>query len=67
MKTGLIVPRLLHPLDDLAGERADVGAPVPADRRLVVHAAERDADELAAQGARDAACRATSCRRRAAR
>ena len=55
MKTGLIVPGLLHALDDLPGERADVGAAVAADGGLVVHAAERDADELAPERARDAA------------
>ena len=42
-----------HALDDLAGQRADVGAPMAANLGLVVHAAERDALELAAQGARD--------------
>ena len=42
-------------LDDAAGQRADVGAAVAADLRLVAHAAERDADELAAHGARDRA------------
>ena len=47
--------RLLHALDDLPGERADVRAPVTADRRLVVHAAERDAVELAPERPRDAA------------
>ena len=67
MKTGLIVPDLLHALDDLAGQRADVGAAVAADRGLVVHAAERDAEELAAERARDASGRARSCRRRAGR
>ncbi len=40
-------------LDDVARQRADVGAPVAADLGLVVHAAERDALELAAGGARD--------------
>ena len=44
---------LLHPLDDLAGERADVGAAMAADLRLVAHAAEGEADELAAGGAGD--------------
>ena len=44
---------LLHALDDAAGQRADVGAAVAADLGLVVHAAERDADELAAEGAGD--------------
>src|SRR6185503_1208093 len=40
-------------LDDVARQRADVGAPVAADLGLVVHAAERDALELASRGARD--------------
>ena len=39
--------------DDASGQRADVGAPVPADLGLVAHAAEGDADELAAERARD--------------
>ena len=38
-------------LDDLAGQRADVGAAMAANLGLVVHAAQRDALELAAQGA----------------
>ena len=38
---------LLHRLDDLAGHRADVGAPVAADLGLVAHAAQRQAHELA--------------------
>ena len=42
-------------LDDAAGQGADVGAAVAADLGLVAHAAERDADELAAQGAGDRA------------
>ena len=33
-------------LDDLAGQRADVGPAMAADLGLVAHAAERDADEL---------------------
>src|SRR2546423_4301073 len=37
-----------HGLQDTAGQRADVGAPVTADLGLVVHAAQRDAHELAA-------------------
>ncbi len=37
-----------QPLHDLARERADVGAAVAADFGLVAHAAERHADELAA-------------------
>ena len=37
--------RLLDRVDDPAGERADIGAPVPANVRLVTHAAERDAHE----------------------
>src|SRR5205823_2597129 len=48
-------PGLLHALDDLPRQRAHVGAPVTADRGLVVYAAERDAVELATERARDAA------------
>ena len=66
-KTGLTRPRLLHHLDDLARERADVGAPVTADLRLVAHAAERQAHELAVQRRGRSTSRATSCRRRAGR
>ena len=44
---------LLHHLDDLAGEGADVGAAMAADLRLVAHAAERQPDELAVHRARD--------------
>ena len=40
-------------LDDLARQRADVGAAMAANLGLVVHAAQRDALELAAQRARD--------------
>ena len=40
-------------LDDIAGQRAHIGAAVTADLRLVVHAPEADADELAAHRARD--------------
>ena len=39
----------LDTLDDLAGQSADVGAAVAADFSLVVHAAERNAHEFAAQ------------------
>ena len=42
-------------LDDLPGQRADVGAAMAADLRLVAHAAERDAHELAAERLRDRA------------
>ena len=42
-----------HALNDPARERADVGAAVPAHLRLVTHAAQRYADELASQRARD--------------
>ena len=45
---------LAHRLDDLAGHRADIGAPVAADLRLVAHAAQRQPHELAVGGARDA-------------
>ena len=51
---GVHRPRLLHELDDLAGERADVRAPVAADLGLVAHAAEREAHELAVERLRDA-------------
>ena len=44
---------LLHHLDDLAGQRADVGAAVAANFGFVAHAAERHADELAAGGLGD--------------
>ena len=50
---GVLRSRLLHHLDDLAGEGADVGAAVAADLGLVAHAAERQADELAVHRARD--------------
>src|ERR1051325_7748584 len=45
--------RAAQRLDHVARQRADVGAPVAADLRLVVHAAERDPLELAPRGARD--------------
>ena len=51
--TGFSDAGLLHHLDDLAGERADVGAAVAADLGLVTHAAERQAHELAVHRARD--------------
>ncbi len=47
--------RLLQPLQDAARQRADVGAAMAADLRLVAHAAERDAHELAPHRARDRA------------
>jgi hypothetical protein len=45
--------RTLHPLDDPAGERADVRSPVATDLGLVPNAAERHADELPSERARD--------------
>ena len=42
--------RVAQRSDQTAGERADVGAPVPADLGLVAHAAERHAHELTAGG-----------------
>src|SRR5262245_64694178 len=39
--------------NDVARERADVGAAMPADLRFVAYTAERLAHELAAQRARD--------------
>ena len=44
---------LLQIGDDLAGERADIGAAVAANLGLVADAAQRLAAELAAGGARD--------------
>ena len=46
-------PGLLHHLDDLAREGADVGAPVAANLGLVADPAQRQPDELAVRGARD--------------
>ena len=46
---------LAERLCDAARECADIGAAVAANLRLVVHAAERDADELAVEGAGDRA------------
>ena len=46
-------PGLLQGPDDAAGLGADVGAAVATDLGLVAHAAEGDADELAAEGAGD--------------
>ena len=40
-------------LDDLSGQRADVGAAMAADFGFIVNAAEREPHELAAEGARD--------------
>jgi hypothetical protein len=40
-------------LNDVAGKRADIGSPMTADLRFVVHAAEADAHKLAVHGARD--------------
>src|SRR4029077_13156046 len=45
--------RLADGPDDPAGQRADVGAPVAADLRLVPDTAQGDPDELAAHGPRD--------------
>ena len=45
--------RVAQRAHDRAGHRADVGAPVPADLRLVPHTADRDALEVAAHRRRD--------------
>ena len=45
--------RLADRLDDVARQRADIGAAMAADLGLVVHAAQADAHELAVHGARD--------------
>ena len=44
---------LLHHLDDLARQRANVGAAVAANLGFVTNAAQRQADELASGGAGD--------------
>ena len=44
---------LFHHLDDLAGQRADIGAAVSANFRFIAHAAERDANKFASRGAPD--------------
>ncbi len=46
--------RLLQALDDVARQRADVGAPMAADFRFIVHATEARPLELQAQRPRDA-------------
>ncbi len=52
-KDGVLGAGLLHGLNDLAGQRADVGAPVAADLGFVAHAAQRHAHKLAAGGLGD--------------
>ena len=49
----VVGPGPFQTLDDPPGQGADVGPPVTADFRLVPHAAERDAHELAVHGAGD--------------
>ena len=51
---GIHRSRLADRAHDAAGQRADVGAPVPADLGLVAHTAQGDAHELAAQRPGDA-------------
>ena len=58
---------LLQGAHDAARQRADVGAAVTADLGLVVDAAERDADELATEGARDGLAERRLARRPAVR
>jgi hypothetical protein len=55
MNTGVVHGHRLQPLDDAAWQRADVGAAVAADLRLVAQAAERHAIELARQRVGDRA------------
>src|SRR5580658_7002 len=45
--------RLLHHLDDLAGQGADIGAAMAADFGLVAHSAKRHADEFSTRGLGD--------------
>ena len=52
---GIVGAGAAQVLDDLARQRADVGAAMTAQFSLVVHAAERDAAELPAEGTRNAA------------
>ena len=40
---------LLHHLDDLAGQRADIGTAMPADFGFIAHPAQRNAHELASR------------------
>ena len=58
MMTGIVGLGAANALNDLAGQCADVGAAMAANLRLVVHAAQRDALELAAQSAGDGAAEA---------
>ena len=44
---------LFHPLNDAAGERADVGASMTADFGFIADAAETDADKFAPERAGD--------------
>ena len=48
----VVRPGLTQPLNDAPGERPHIGAPVTADLRLVMNAAEADAHELAPERAR---------------
>src|SRR5487761_1787758 len=45
--------RAANPLNDLARQRADISAAMAADLSFVVHAAEGNADEFAAEGVSD--------------
>ena len=49
----VVDPGLFQRLDDLAGQRADVGAPVPPNLGLVAHPAQRQANVPATGGAGD--------------
>ncbi|OQB89776.1 MAG: hypothetical protein BWX84_02267 [Verrucomicrobia bacterium ADurb.Bin118] len=53
-------------LDDPPGQRADISPPVPADFRLVAHAAQGDAGKLAAEGIRHALAEGSLARARRA-
>ena len=50
---GVLSAGLLHHLDYLAGERANIGTAMAADFRFIANAAERHAHELAASGLGD--------------
>ena len=51
-KYGIRRTRVSQTVNDSARHRADIGAPVPADFRLVAHAAEAHAHEFSAERAR---------------
>ena len=53
--------RLLYGLNDAAGHRADISATMPANLRLVVHAAQRETHKLSIKRTRNRASQSWSC------